>query len=344
MSKYTRLLQILNLLRNRQGISAKDLASECQVSRRTIFRDIISLCSADIPIYHDKGYRLLSGSFLPPLNFDLEEYLMLKSILSADLFAKNNIFESTINAILAKIEANLNSELKEKLKEIYPPLFFSFNGSNGHKIQALVFKILKQAILERKSVILDYGVKGLFKSELRVNPFSLILRGQRWYLVASGRNWLGYFPLGLDNISKVALTSRDFIQPTDFSLDNFFSDSLWVCQAETANVELKILKENRFFQQNISTLIEDTIKLRDDSTLYRLKVRGINELARWLLSFPGEIEVKKPPELRIRLNNLLESHQRIHHKGSRARKWVPVCPLYHKYKVLCNDFCIEPGF
>ncbi len=344
MSKYSRLLQILNLLRNRQGISAKDLASECQVSRRTIFRDIISLCSADIPIYYDKGYRLLSGSFLPPLNFALEEYLTLRSILSADLFARSNIFENTINAILAKIEANLNSELKEKLKEIYSPLYFSFNSSNGNKVQSLMFKILKQAVLERKSVVLDYGITGLLKSELKVNPFSLILRGQRWYLVAGGRNWPGYFPLSLDNVSKVALTSQEFIRPKDFSLDDFLSGSLWVCQAEMVDVELRILKENRFFQQNISALVENNTKLKDNSTCYRLKVKGINELARWLLSFPGEIEIRKPPELKTRLDHLLENHQKIYHKGSRARKWVPVCPLYHKYKVLCNDYCLEPGF
>lgn len=344
MSKYSRLLQILNLLRSRHGVSAKDLAEECQVSRRTIFRDILSLSSADIPVYYDKGYKLLPATFLPTLNFDLDEYLTLKSILSSDLFTDRAFFENTTKSIISKIEANLNSELKEKLKEIYPPLSFFFHIKNGNREQALIFKLLKQAIRERKSVILDYGIKGLFRSELKVEPLNLILRGGRWYLVGNCRDCSSYFPFGLDNIKKVTLTGQDFIRPKDFSLNDFLSHSFWVCQAEIISVELKILKENSFFQENISALVEDTSKLKDNSTLYRLKVRGINELARWLLNFPGEVEVKKPPELKVRLNKLLESHQRIYHKGSRVKKWVPTCPLYHRYKVLCKDLCLEPSF
>jgi predicted DNA-binding transcriptional regulator YafY len=344
MSKYSRLLQILNLLRSRQGISAKDLAEECQVSRRTIFRDILSLSSADIPIYYDKGYRLLPGTFLPTLNFDLDEYLTLKSILLSDLFTERAFFENTTKNILTKIEANLNSELKERLKEISPPVSFFLHIKNGNREQALIFKILKQAILEKKSVVLDYGIKGLFRSEPKVDPFKLILRGGRWFLVGNCRDCSAYFPFGLDNIKKVTLTGQVFIQPEDFSLNNFLSHSLWVCQAEIISVELKILKENRFFQENISALVKNISKLKDNSTLYRLRVRGINELARWLLNFPGEVEVKKPLALKIRLNNLLESHQRIYQKGSKVKKWVPSCPLYHKYKVLCKDLCLEPSF
>lgn len=124
MSKFARLLQVLNLVRSRQGISAKELALECQVSRRTIFRDILSLSSAEIPVYYEKGYRLLPGTFLPTLNFDLDEYLTLKSILSADLFNSRNLFSKTSKSILSKVEINLNPELKEKLKEIYPPFCF----------------------------------------------------------------------------------------------------------------------------------------------------------------------------------------------------------------------------
>jgi len=344
MSKYARLLQVLNLLRSRQGISAKDLALECQVSRRTIFRDVFSLCSADIPIYYDKGYRLLPGTFLPALNFDLDEYLTLKGILSADLFNGRTIFGNTIKSILTKIEVNLNSNLKEKLKEIYPPLSFSFHIRNGKKDQALIFKILKQAILNKKSVILNYGIKGLFRSDFKVDPLNLVLRGGRWYLIGDCRNLAGYFPFGLDHIKKVTLTDYSFILPKDFSLNSFLSHSWEVCQAEIVKVELKVIKENRFFAENISVLAENISKHRGGSILYRLKVRGVNELARWLLGFPGEVEVKSPKELKTRLTKLLNDHQRVCQKGSRVRKWVPVCSLYGKYRVLCSDFCLEPVF
>ena len=43
MSKYDRLLHILNLLRSRRSLNARKLAEECQVTERSIYRDITSL-------------------------------------------------------------------------------------------------------------------------------------------------------------------------------------------------------------------------------------------------------------------------------------------------------------
>jgi len=341
MSKFSRLLQVLNLVRSRQGISAKELALECQVSRRTIFRDILSLSSAEIPVYYEKGYRLLAGTFLPTLNFDLDEYLTLKGILSADMFDDRNLFSRTSKSILSKIEVNLNSELKNRLKGIYPPFSFSFRQNNGDKNQALVFQILKQAILEKKSAILDYGIKEAFRADFDVDPFILVFRGRKWYLVGNCKNYDKYFPFGLDYVKKVTLTDNDFILPKDFSLAGFLQHSWEVCQAEIVRVELKVFKENKYFPENMSPLIENISKLKDGSTLYRLKVRGINEFARWLLGFPGRVEVKSPKELKARLNQLFEFNQKINQKGNKVRKWVPACPLFGKYKRLCDEFCLD---
>ncbi|MDP2960430.1 MAG: WYL domain-containing protein [candidate division Zixibacteria bacterium] len=344
MSKYTRLLQILNLLRIRPGISAKDLALDCQVSRRTIFRDILSLCSAEIPVFYDRGYRLLPGTFLPTLNFDLDEYLTLKGILSADLFNNRYFFGNTIMSVLSKIEISLNSDLKEKLKELCSPLYFSFHRSNGDKDQALIFKLLKEAILEKRGIVLNYGIQEICKFDFKVDPISLVLRQGRWYLVGNCKNSGGYFPFGLEYIKKVTLTNNNFILTKDFSLDDYFENSLGVCQDRLINVELKLLKENRYFLDNISNLITDLSKHKDGSILCRLKVKGVNELARWLLGFSGEVEVKRPIELKSILFKLWDNQQKLNQKGSRVRRWAPVCPLYKKYKFLCNDFCLDPVF
>ena len=53
MAKYDRLLYILNLLRSRKNLNAEMLAAECGVTERTIYRDIIALSDANIPIYYD---------------------------------------------------------------------------------------------------------------------------------------------------------------------------------------------------------------------------------------------------------------------------------------------------
>ncbi|BBJ41590.1 hypothetical protein SSPO_043080 [Streptomyces antimycoticus] len=60
-----RLLSLLLLLQNRGRMTAAELATELEVSVRTVYRDVESLTAAGVPIYgepgHDGGYALVDG-------------------------------------------------------------------------------------------------------------------------------------------------------------------------------------------------------------------------------------------------------------------------------------------
>lgn len=50
-----RLISLLMLLQTRNGLTARQLADELEVSKRTIYRDLIALNVAGIPVYTRSG-------------------------------------------------------------------------------------------------------------------------------------------------------------------------------------------------------------------------------------------------------------------------------------------------
>ena len=75
MRRADRLFQIIQILRRRKLVRARDLAEKLEVSERTIYRDIRDLVGSGVPIDGEAGvgYVLRNGYDLPPLMFNERE-------------------------------------------------------------------------------------------------------------------------------------------------------------------------------------------------------------------------------------------------------------------------------
>ena len=142
MAKYDRLLFILNLLRTRKNLNAAMIAAECDVTERTIYRDVISISEANVPIYYDRGYKYASDNFLPPLNFNIDEYLTLISILESSPLYKSGLDRKKIKSIKAKIEACLSQVVKKEKSFTSSPTSIHIKSTatekNKNRVDAII--------------------------------------------------------------------------------------------------------------------------------------------------------------------------------------------------------------
>lgn len=141
--KTERLLSILIYLLQKKKVSAEQLASQFEVSKRTIYRDIDALCSIGIPIisYLGKngGFTLIDTYKLDKFTFSEEE----KRFLLEGLSLKSELFDvqqlATLQRKLELLKDNnqggesniaiasstlhrqtIENETKEKIKNILP--------------------------------------------------------------------------------------------------------------------------------------------------------------------------------------------------------------------------------
>jgi|WetSurMetagenome_2_1015567.scaffolds.fasta_scaffold36162_4 predicted DNA-binding transcriptional regulator YafY len=108
MKKSERLLYILSLLRTRKRLRAKDLAAKCEVTERTIYRDICSISGSNIPIFFDDGYKLIHEEFMPPMSFTPAESAFLINFLRTGVAKPSK--SHMIERIIDKLEASLKRQ------------------------------------------------------------------------------------------------------------------------------------------------------------------------------------------------------------------------------------------
>src|SRR6266404_758531 len=75
MNRVDRLMAMVVRLQSRRVVRAEDIAADFEISVRTVYRDIVALGEAGIPILAEPGvgYGLAKGYHLPPVMFTAEE-------------------------------------------------------------------------------------------------------------------------------------------------------------------------------------------------------------------------------------------------------------------------------
>ena len=156
MKRIDRFMGITLLLRSRKQLNARQLAEKFEVTKRTIYRDISSLCQAKVPIAvgsgPEDGYSILDTYSLPPTRFTLDEAVAL--FLGGRFIdhLHGTPFRDGMKTALIKIEDILSEDVKAALDLIMRSIFLDIGAETNDRARREISERISYAILKRKCI------------------------------------------------------------------------------------------------------------------------------------------------------------------------------------------------
>jgi predicted DNA-binding transcriptional regulator YafY len=295
--KSSRLVSILLLLQTRGRMTATQLAEELEVSVRTVYRDVEALSAAGVPLYgdagHAGGYRLLDGyrTRLTGLTADEAEALFLAGAPGP---AAQLGLGSVLAAAQLKVRAALPQELRGHADRISGRFHLDAPGWYADADETPYLPAVADAVWNCRVLhVLYRRWREPTDVERRLEPYGLVLKAGRWYVVAGP----GPRTYRVDQILRLASTDEEFGRPDDFDLAAYwtayqsdFRDRLHSGRAVVRlapGVTLDRATDHRTEQ--------------DGWTRVTVRIESVDHAHAEFLRLGTGIEVLDPPELREKI-------------------------------------------
>lgn len=315
----SRLLSILLTLQARGRVTAQMLADECEVSLRTIYRDIDALSASGIPVYSERGsdggYRLLEGyrTRLNGLTEKEADALFLAGLQgpAADL---------GLGAVMAaaenKLLVALPPELRDSAERMRTRFHFDAPGWFNAAEQPAHLPRIADALWQQRAVRTWYRS---WKAEKRreIEPLGLVLKSGAWYLVGKAGGEPRTYRVS--RMHDVETLERRFERPPDFDLSAYWAESTRRLDREMhprlATLRLSPLGL-RIVKEIASAYARDALMVlegpdADGWTVVRLPVGSDYAARSDLLRLATEAEVLDPPDLRAAMARAIATlHER----------------------------------
>ena len=309
VSRIYRLLRLVTMLQGGKGYTAKELAQELDVSRRTIFRDLNMLELAHIPYYFDEQvgvYKINNHFFLPPVNLTLPEALAMLLLTTRLKGNRLPLLSHSIKAAM-KLESALPLPIREHVGSLLDKVEMSLAPLSRHEGLDDLFDRLAEAISGRRICRLVYiSFKERKQIVTFIHPLRLVFRGRAWYVIAYSAQHREVRTFKLGRIAKLTVTARTFCWPKDVSIDKHFG-SAWsmIPEGKVYDVRLRFAKQVAGNVAEVQWHPSQKVTWSDDGSIdFTVRVDGLGEISWWILGYGDQVEVLSPPLLRRRIASM----------------------------------------
>ena len=212
-SPAARALLVLELIQNAPGITADRLADRLGLSDRAVRRHVTILREAGVPVESTRGryggYRIGRGMRLAPLMFTPTEALgLVMAVLEGHPAGE----EDPVGQALGKIVRALPEPLARPADAVRR---IPARGWQVVVPDVEVTAELVQASDAGRRVRLRYGIDDVREWEIELDPWAVVVRHRRWYVLGWSHGKNARRVLRVDRVRHVEVLPETFERPED---------------------------------------------------------------------------------------------------------------------------------
>ncbi|GIE29646.1 transcriptional regulator [Actinoplanes italicus] len=304
-----RLINIVLLLQSRGMMTAAELSAELEVSERTVYRDVLALSAAGVPVYAEQGraggYRLVGGyrTRLTGLSHSEAEALFLAGLPGP---AHDMGLDEPVRAVRRKVLAALPPGLREASERAGQRFHLDAPGWFADTEPPPVLAELARAVWQDRVLAMRYRRRE--EVTRTVEPYGLVLKNGIWYLVGKVGEALRSYRV--DRIVAVEPSGDVFVRDPEFDLPSFWAERAaeFVRQMLRETITLRLSPDGvrmlRFVAEPYA--VQEAMSAAgepdpDGWVRTRLPVESVDVAYTYVMRLGPEAEVLEPPDLRKRL-------------------------------------------